>query len=135
MVEVFDLAGHPKTKRIYAWTHDTDEPKQLRLHFDRPAYFLPSNLRLVSIGHPPSEKINTLLRPGPLSPWWGRWHHGSSNSSNAVVDCGCVCLYIAIICKVKGLVHGTNVALGEEWEDVALKSLWDLASENLEDVI
>ncbi|MGC1160368.1 MAG: hypothetical protein WA891_21430 [Acidobacteriaceae bacterium] len=28
VVEVFDLAGHPKTNRIYAWAHDTDDPKQ-----------------------------------------------------------------------------------------------------------
>lgn len=27
VVEVFDLHGHPKTDRIYAWSHDTDDPK------------------------------------------------------------------------------------------------------------
>jgi len=26
VVEVFDLRGHPKTDRIYAWSHDTDDP-------------------------------------------------------------------------------------------------------------
>ena len=26
MVEVFDLKGHPKANRIYAWAHDTDDP-------------------------------------------------------------------------------------------------------------
>ena len=26
VVEVFDLAGHPKANRIYAWSHDTDDP-------------------------------------------------------------------------------------------------------------
>ena len=25
-VEVFDLTGHPKANRIYAWSHDTDNP-------------------------------------------------------------------------------------------------------------
>jgi len=30
IVEVFDLKGHPKTHRAYAWTHDTDDPKQPR---------------------------------------------------------------------------------------------------------
>jgi hypothetical protein len=30
MVEVFDLKGHPKTHRAYAWTHATDDPKQPR---------------------------------------------------------------------------------------------------------
>ena len=30
MVEVFDLKGHPKTDRAYAWTHATDDPKQPR---------------------------------------------------------------------------------------------------------
>lgn len=27
VVEVFDLTGHPKTDRIYAWSHDTDDPE------------------------------------------------------------------------------------------------------------
>ncbi|HTW44046.1 MAG TPA: hypothetical protein VMD58_00755 [Acidobacteriaceae bacterium] len=27
VVEVFDLSGHPKADRIYAWSHDTDDPK------------------------------------------------------------------------------------------------------------
>ncbi len=27
VVEVFDLTGHPKTNRIYAWVHDTDDPE------------------------------------------------------------------------------------------------------------
>jgi hypothetical protein len=30
-VEVFDLADHPKTSRIYAWSHDdTDDPENPR---------------------------------------------------------------------------------------------------------
>ena len=28
IVEVFDLTGHPKANRIYAWAHLTDDPKQ-----------------------------------------------------------------------------------------------------------
>jgi hypothetical protein len=27
VVEVFDLFGHPKANRIYAWAHGTDDPK------------------------------------------------------------------------------------------------------------
>jgi hypothetical protein len=27
-VEVFELVGHPKAPRVYAWAHDTDNPKQ-----------------------------------------------------------------------------------------------------------
>jgi len=27
-VEVFDLHGHPKTDRAYAWLHDTGDPQQ-----------------------------------------------------------------------------------------------------------
>jgi|ERR1039458_4381332 hypothetical protein len=27
VVEVFDLIGHPKANRIYAWSHDTDDPR------------------------------------------------------------------------------------------------------------
>jgi hypothetical protein len=32
VVEVFDLAGHPKTSRIYAWMHDTDDPAHPKRH-------------------------------------------------------------------------------------------------------
>jgi hypothetical protein len=28
VVEVFDITGHPRASRIYAWAHDTDDPKQ-----------------------------------------------------------------------------------------------------------
>lgn len=30
VVEVFDLIGHPKAPRAYAWAHDTDDPKRRR---------------------------------------------------------------------------------------------------------
>ena len=32
IVEVFELRGHPKTERIYAWSHDTGDPKKPRRH-------------------------------------------------------------------------------------------------------
>ena len=32
VVEVFDLKGHPKTHRAYAWSHDTDDPKHPKRH-------------------------------------------------------------------------------------------------------
>ena len=32
VVEVFDLIGHPKAPKVYAWAHDTDDPKQPRKH-------------------------------------------------------------------------------------------------------
>ena len=32
IVEVFELVGHPKAPRVYAWAHDTDNPKQPRKH-------------------------------------------------------------------------------------------------------
>ena len=28
IVEVFDLHGHPKAPRVYAWSHDIDGPKK-----------------------------------------------------------------------------------------------------------
>lgn len=31
-VEVFKLHGHPKTDTLYAWSHDTDDPKQPKRH-------------------------------------------------------------------------------------------------------
>ncbi len=30
IVEVFDLHGHPKANKAYAWGHDTDDPKKRR---------------------------------------------------------------------------------------------------------
>jgi hypothetical protein len=32
VVEVFDLKNHPTAFRVYAWAHDTDDPKQPRRH-------------------------------------------------------------------------------------------------------
>jgi hypothetical protein len=32
VVEVFDLVGHPSAFRVYAWAHDTDDPKNPRRH-------------------------------------------------------------------------------------------------------
>ena len=32
IVEVFELKGHPKTDRIYAWSHDTDNPAKPKRH-------------------------------------------------------------------------------------------------------
>ena len=32
IVEVFELVGHPKAQKVYAWAHDTDDPKHPRRH-------------------------------------------------------------------------------------------------------
>jgi hypothetical protein len=32
IVEVFEVKGHPKTTRIYAWSHNTDNPKKPKRH-------------------------------------------------------------------------------------------------------
>jgi hypothetical protein len=32
IVEVFTLAGHPTAHRVYAWSHDTDDPEHPRRH-------------------------------------------------------------------------------------------------------
>ena len=32
VVEVFHLKGHPKTDKVYAWMHDTDDPKNPKRH-------------------------------------------------------------------------------------------------------
>ena len=32
IVEVFELHGHSKAPKVYAWAHDTDDPKQPRRH-------------------------------------------------------------------------------------------------------
>jgi hypothetical protein len=30
IVEVFELVGHPKAPRVYAWAHETDDPNKPR---------------------------------------------------------------------------------------------------------
>ena len=32
IVDVFDLKGHPDANRAYAWSHDTDDPKNPKRH-------------------------------------------------------------------------------------------------------
>jgi hypothetical protein len=32
VVEVFNLYGHPKTNRVYAWVHETGDPKHPKHH-------------------------------------------------------------------------------------------------------
>jgi hypothetical protein len=32
IVEVFDLHGHPKASRVYAWGHETESPERPRRH-------------------------------------------------------------------------------------------------------
>ncbi len=32
IVEVFELRGHPKAPKVYAWAHDTDDPDRPRRH-------------------------------------------------------------------------------------------------------
>lgn len=32
IVEVFDIAGHATATRVYAWTHQTDDPKKSKRH-------------------------------------------------------------------------------------------------------
>jgi len=32
LVEIFTLHGHPKAERLYAWTHETDDPKKPKRH-------------------------------------------------------------------------------------------------------
>lgn len=32
IVEVFELHGHPKAPRVYAWAHDTGDPSKPRRH-------------------------------------------------------------------------------------------------------
>lgn len=32
IVEVFELRGHPKADKVYAWSHDTDDPAKPKRH-------------------------------------------------------------------------------------------------------
>lgn len=32
IVEVFEIKGHPKTDKVYAWSHDTNNPKKPKRH-------------------------------------------------------------------------------------------------------
>ena len=31
IVEVFEIRGHPKAPKVYAWAHETDDPKKPRV--------------------------------------------------------------------------------------------------------
>lgn len=33
IVEVFEIRGHPRASKVYAWAHDTDDPVKPRRHF------------------------------------------------------------------------------------------------------
>jgi hypothetical protein len=32
IVEVFEIRGHPKAPKVYAWAHETDDPKKPKRH-------------------------------------------------------------------------------------------------------
>lgn len=32
IVEVLELIGHPRAPKVYAWAHETDDPKRPRRH-------------------------------------------------------------------------------------------------------
>jgi hypothetical protein len=32
IVEVFELRGHPKAQKVYAWSHNTDDPAKPKRH-------------------------------------------------------------------------------------------------------
>jgi hypothetical protein len=32
IVEVFELRGHPKAEKVYAWAHETDDPQKPKRH-------------------------------------------------------------------------------------------------------
>ena len=32
IVEVFELVGHPKAPKVYAWSHETNDPKKPKRH-------------------------------------------------------------------------------------------------------
>ena len=32
LLEVFQLHGHPKAEKLYAWVHETDDPKKPKRH-------------------------------------------------------------------------------------------------------
>jgi hypothetical protein len=32
VVEVFELSGHPKAPKVYAWSHETDDPNKPKKH-------------------------------------------------------------------------------------------------------
>jgi hypothetical protein len=32
VVEVFDLHGHPQAPKVYAWSHETDDPQKSKRH-------------------------------------------------------------------------------------------------------
>src|ERR1035438_9715859 len=64
VVEVFHLKGHPKADKIYAWVHDTDDPKHPRRH--------------VTVLHiPPVVSPQTAVKAAIVRDF--KEHHGKAN--------------------------------------------------------
>ena|SRR5450432_2578863 len=60
-VEVFDLHGHPTASRIYAWSHDTDDPDHPKRHvtvLHLPPATTPRRAVQVSIASDYREQVN-----------------------------------------------------------------------------
>ena len=49
VVEVFELHGHPKATHAYAWSHETDDPKQPRRSVTVPPAVSPETAVRVAI--------------------------------------------------------------------------------------
>src|ERR1700677_1783327 len=97
-------------------------PSRHKLESRKQGHLASSNLRLVSVRHPPSEEFNARLSQGPCASW-RRWRHDrAADAADAVVNDGSMCLHIVVACKVEGLAHRANVSLGEQWENVVTKA-------------
>jgi DNA gyrase inhibitor GyrI len=60
-VEVFDLADHPKTSRVFAWAHDTDDadsPRRVVTVLQIPPATTPENAVRASIVSDYKEQAN-----------------------------------------------------------------------------
>jgi hypothetical protein len=65
IVEVFQLAGHPKTDRVYAWIHATDDPAHPKRH--------------VTVLHvPPVVSPLTAVQAVIAQDYW-KQHHAKTN--------------------------------------------------------
>jgi hypothetical protein len=66
--------------------------------------------------------MNAGLRPWASAPWRRRRHDGATNSTNAVINSGCVSFDFIIARQVEPLYHPLNVSLSKKRTNIGLKA-------------
>lgn len=79
---------------------------------------------MVAICHPFCKYLNSRRRPRTFSPRWRGRHHGPTDTSNAVIDCAGMRLYVVVTSEVERLAHRANVLFRKQRANIGLKARW-----------